>query len=123
MMLTLSALDRYKFSGSPCLCKPYMAHDLSRCLLDGHHGVFGVVRQIGSQRLRNYHQERDKAAGRNIVLESLPEDEQYVRSSQPSPPNLPNLPNLPSLSRLPSLSSLSKLSRLPSLSSLKSQGV
>jgi hypothetical protein len=114
------SLDRHKFTGSPCSCRPKMQHDLSRCLLDGHHGVFGVVRQIGSQRLRNYHQERDKAAGRNIVLESLPEDEQYVRPSQPSPPNLPILP---SLSRLPSLSSLSRLSRLPSLSSLKSEGV
>ena len=75
MMLTLNGLDRYKFSGSPCLCKPYMAHDLSRCITDGHHGIFGVVKQIGSQRLRNYHQERDIAAGRNIVLGSLPENE------------------------------------------------
>jgi len=52
-----------------------MQHDLSRCITAGHHGVFGVVKQIGSQRLRNYHQERDDAAGRNIVLGSLPEDE------------------------------------------------
>ncbi|KAH8594198.1 hypothetical protein B0O99DRAFT_742105 [Bisporella sp. PMI_857] len=67
--------DRYKFGGSPCSCRPKMQHDLARCILDGHHGVFGVVRQIGSQRLRNYHQERDKASGRNMVLGSLPEDD------------------------------------------------
>jgi hypothetical protein len=68
-------IERYKFSGSPCSCKPIMQHDLSRCITAGHHGVFGVVKQIGSQRLRTYHQERDQAAGRNIVLGSLPEDE------------------------------------------------
>ena len=54
-----------------------MQHDLARCILDGHHGVFGVVKQIGSQRLRNYHQERDRATGENMVLGSLPEDEQW----------------------------------------------
>ncbi|PVH72776.1 hypothetical protein DL98DRAFT_595662 [Cadophora sp. DSE1049] len=69
--------DRYTFSGSPCACKPKMQHDLARCILDGHHGVFGVVKQIGSQRLRNYHQERDRASGENMVLGSLPEDEQW----------------------------------------------
>lgn len=68
-------IERYRFSGSPCSCKPIMQHDLSRCITAGHHGVFGVVKQIGSQRLRVYHQERDEAAGRNIVLGSLPEDE------------------------------------------------
>jgi len=52
-----------------------MQHDLSRCITAGHHGVFGVVKQIGSQRLRNYHHEREEAAGRNIVLGSLPEHE------------------------------------------------
>ncbi|KAL2065734.1 hypothetical protein VTL71DRAFT_3404 [Oculimacula yallundae] len=69
--------DRYTFSGSPCACKPKMQHDLARCILDGHHGVFGVVKQIGSQRLRNYHLERDRASGDNMVLGSLPEDEQW----------------------------------------------
>jgi hypothetical protein len=52
-----------------------MQHDLARCILEGHHGVFGVVKQIGSQRLRNYHQEREHAATRSMVLGSLPEDE------------------------------------------------
>jgi hypothetical protein len=32
----------------------------------GHHGVFGVVKQIGSQRLKNYHQARGEAAGLSI---------------------------------------------------------
>jgi hypothetical protein len=67
--------ERYMFSGGPCSCKPIMQHDLSRCITAGHHGVFGVVKQIGSQRLRNYHHEREEAAGRNIVLGSLPEHE------------------------------------------------
>ncbi|KAL5330933.1 hypothetical protein ACEPPN_000459 [Leptodophora sp. 'Broadleaf-Isolate-01'] len=69
--------DRYTFAGSPCACKPKMQHDLARCILDGHHGVFGVVKQIGSQRLRNYHQERECAAGENLVLGALPEEEQW----------------------------------------------
>lgn len=69
------SLDRHKFSGSPCSCKPKMLHELSNCLRDGHHGVFGVVKQVGSQRLRNYHEARDKAAGRSMVIGSLPEDE------------------------------------------------
>jgi hypothetical protein len=68
-------LDRKKFSGSPCCCKPKMLPELSICLLGGHHGVFGVVKQIGSQRLRSYHDERDKAAGKHMVTGSLPEDE------------------------------------------------
>jgi hypothetical protein len=71
----IDAIDRYKFSGSPCSCKPRMQHDLARCITEGHHGVFGIVKQIGSQRLRNYHHEREKAAGLNIVLGSLPEHE------------------------------------------------
>ncbi len=71
----IAGIDRYKFSGSPCSCKPRMQHDLSRCITLGHHGVFGEVKQIGSQRLRNYHHEREKAAGLNIVLGSLPEHE------------------------------------------------
>lgn len=52
-----------------------MLHDLSNCLLQEHHGVFGIVKQIGSQRLRNYHDERNKAAGRSVVIGSLSEDE------------------------------------------------
>ncbi|EPE33328.1 hypothetical protein GLAREA_06340 [Glarea lozoyensis ATCC 20868] len=68
--------DRYKFSGSPCSCKPKMAHDQARCILEGHHGIFGVVKQIGSQRLKNYHDQRDQSTSRNMVLGSLPEDEQ-----------------------------------------------
>ncbi|KAK0111245.1 hypothetical protein ONS95_001618 [Cadophora gregata] len=69
--------DRYTFSGSPCACKPKMQHDLARCILERHHGIFGVVKQIGSQRLRNYHQERDKATGENMVMGALPEDEEW----------------------------------------------
>jgi hypothetical protein len=53
-----------------------MAHDLARCILEGHHGIFGVVKQIGSQRLKNYHDQRDQSTTRNMVLGSLPEDEQ-----------------------------------------------
>ena len=53
-----------------------MQHDLTNCILERHHGIFGVVKQIGSQRLRNYHQDRDKMAGRNMVIGSLPEDEE-----------------------------------------------
>ncbi|KIM99882.1 hypothetical protein OIDMADRAFT_125583, partial [Oidiodendron maius Zn] len=68
--------DRYKFSGRPCSCKPKMQHDLANCILERHHGIFGVVKQIGSQRLRNYHQNRDKMAGRNIVIGPLPVDEE-----------------------------------------------
>ena len=53
-----------------------MAHDLARCVLEGHHGIFGVVKQIGSQRLKNYNDQRDMSATRNMVLGSLPEDDQ-----------------------------------------------
>ena len=53
-----------------------MQHDLSRCITEGHHGVFGVVKQIGSQRLRNYHQAREIVVGQTMVLGSLPEDEE-----------------------------------------------
>jgi hypothetical protein len=69
--------DRYKFAGGPCSCKPKMQHDLSRCVLDGHHGIFGEIKQISSQRLRNYHEERDRASGRNMILGSLPEDDTW----------------------------------------------
>ncbi|KAF2187525.1 hypothetical protein K469DRAFT_705224 [Zopfia rhizophila CBS 207.26] len=67
--------ERYRFAGSPCSCKPKLQHDLSRCLLDGHQGVFGVVKRIGSVRLHNYNQERERATKRNMVLDALPEDE------------------------------------------------
>lgn len=51
-----------------------MQHDLARCVLDGHHGTFGVVKQIGSQRLKNYHQDRDDTSKRTMVLGSLAEE-------------------------------------------------
>ena len=68
-------VDRYKFAGGPCSCKPKMQHDLSKCILKRHQGIFGEIRQISSQRLRNYHEERERAGGRSIVLGSLPESE------------------------------------------------
>lgn len=67
--------ERYRFAGIPCSCAPKLQHDLSRCILDGHQGVFGVVKRIGSVRLHNYNQEREKATKRNMVLGVLPEDE------------------------------------------------
>ena len=73
----LTSLDRYKFAGGPCSCKPKMQHDISRCVLDGHHGIFGEIRQISSQRLRNYHEERDRASRRNMIMGSLPEDDTW----------------------------------------------
>ncbi len=75
MDVDFSELDRDKFSGSPCRCNPVMQHDLSRCILARHHGIFGEIKHIGSQMLRNYHDERDEAARQNVVLGSLPEDE------------------------------------------------
>jgi len=73
-MLT-ELLERYKFSGSPCSCKPRMQRDLANCIGDMHHGVYGIVKQIGNQRLQNYHNERDKAAGTNIIEGPLTEEE------------------------------------------------
>jgi hypothetical protein len=61
-----------------------MQHDLARCILEGHHGIFGVVKQIGSQRLKNYHNQSEQSASRNMVLGSLPEDEQGVVSNGPN---------------------------------------
>ena len=58
--------DRVKFSGTPCPCKPLTQRDLSECVLKQHHGMFGILKQIGSQTLRNYHKARDEAAGRSI---------------------------------------------------------
>jgi hypothetical protein len=57
-----------------------MQHDLSRCILEGHHGIFGIVKQIGSQTLRNYHAERDEAVDGNLVKGSSPDDELERRS-------------------------------------------
>jgi hypothetical protein len=71
----LRVLDRHLFSGKPCSCKPLMHHDLSRCIMARHHGVFGIIKQIGSQSLRNYHQARDEAAARSIELGPLLERE------------------------------------------------
>lgn len=68
-------VDRYKFAGGPCSCKLKTQHDLSECVLQRHKGIFGEVKQISSQRLRNYHAEREKATGRSMVMGSLPEDE------------------------------------------------
>jgi hypothetical protein len=50
-----------------------MQRDLSECVLKKHHGLFGIIKQIGSQTLRNYHQARDEAAGRSIELGTLSE--------------------------------------------------
>lgn len=72
-------VDRYKFAGGPCSCNPKTQHDLSECVLQRHQGIFGEVKQIGSQRLRNYHDERERAAGRNMIIGSLPEDENEFR--------------------------------------------
>jgi len=66
--------DRYKFSGGPCSCKPRLQHELASCVRDMHRGIFGIVKQIGTQRLQNYHNEREKAAGRNIVEGPLTEE-------------------------------------------------
>jgi hypothetical protein len=74
--IDIGEIDRHKFSESPCSCNPHMQDDLSRCLTEGYHGDFGVVKQIGSQRPKNYHYERERAAGRSVVLGSLPEYEE-----------------------------------------------
>ena len=72
-------VDRYRFAGGPCSCHPKTHHDLSACVLQRHQGIFGEVKQIGSQRLRNYHAERERATGRSMVMGSLPEDEAEFR--------------------------------------------
>ena len=69
------ASDRYRFGGGPCSCKPRGQHELMRCVLDLHQGLFGVIKQISSQRLRNYHAERERASSRSIHFGSLPEDD------------------------------------------------
>ena len=71
--------DRYKFAGGPCSCKLITQHDLSECVLHRHQGIFGEVKQIGSQRLRSYHAERERATGRCLIEGSLPEDEAEFR--------------------------------------------
>ena len=53
-----------------------MTHGLSKCILDGHQGVYGQLHRIGSQRLQNYHDARDDAAKKLITLGSFPEEEE-----------------------------------------------
>lgn len=67
---------RYTFAGSPCECDRHMTHGLSKCIIEGHQGVFGQLHRIGSQRLQNYHDARDDASKKPITLGSLPEDEE-----------------------------------------------
>jgi hypothetical protein len=40
-----------------------------------HNGIFGIVKQIGSQRLRNYHDAREEASRKSMILGQLPEME------------------------------------------------
>jgi hypothetical protein len=63
-------LDRYRFAGSPCDCKIMTSHDLSHCNLQSHNGLFGIVKQVGTQRLQNYHNERGR--GNSLVVGRLP---------------------------------------------------
>jgi hypothetical protein len=68
-------LDRYRFAGSPCACNVATTHELSRCNLSSHNGVFGIVKQIGEQVLLNYHSEQSSATNRTMVMGTLSEDE------------------------------------------------
>jgi hypothetical protein len=36
---------RREFSGWPCACRPWTVGQLMRCLVDGHRGVLGLVRE------------------------------------------------------------------------------
>ncbi|QDS77829.1 hypothetical protein FKW77_006177 [Venturia effusa] len=65
--------DRYKFAGSPCSCNVRTTHELSRCNLESHNGLFGIVKQLGDEMLRKYHSERDQASTRTIALGPVPE--------------------------------------------------
>lgn len=49
------------------------SHDLSRCNIQSHNGLFGIIKQIGTQRLQNYRNERDRAT--SIVIGRLPGDD------------------------------------------------
>jgi hypothetical protein len=40
-----------------CECNPKMTDDLKQCVNTGHKGIYGEVQYIGSQRLRNYHED------------------------------------------------------------------
>lgn len=48
-------------------------HELSRCNLESHNGLFGIVKQVGDQMLRKYHDERNHASTRTIALGPVPE--------------------------------------------------
>jgi len=67
--------DRYRFAGSACACKVQTTHELSRCNLQSHNGVFGIVKQIGDQMLLNYNNERNTAMTKPMVLAPLAENE------------------------------------------------
>lgn len=67
--------DRYRFAGSPCACTVQTTHELSRCNLQSHNGVFGIVKQIGDQMLTNYHNERNSALTKSMVLAPLAESD------------------------------------------------
>lgn len=58
--LTL-VLDRKRFAGHYCKCDSRLANDVSECHSQGHRGLFGKIRQIGIQRLNNYHELRREA--------------------------------------------------------------
>lgn len=49
--------DRERFGGYMCECNPKMTDDLKQCVNAGHKGIYGEVQSIGSQRLRNYHED------------------------------------------------------------------
>ena len=68
-------IDRYRFAGSPCACEVNTTHQLSKCNLQSHNGVFGIVKQIGEQMLANYHNQRNSALKKQMVLAPLTEDE------------------------------------------------
>ncbi|OCK79264.1 hypothetical protein K432DRAFT_455910 [Lepidopterella palustris CBS 459.81] len=67
--------DRYRFSGAPCKCSVATTHELSNCNLLNHNGLFGIVKQIGTQRLLNYHDQRDKRSV--IITGRLPDDDTF----------------------------------------------
>ncbi|OCL12417.1 hypothetical protein AOQ84DRAFT_386154 [Glonium stellatum] len=51
--------DRERFGGYMCVCNPKMADELRQCVKARHRGIYGEVQFIGSQRLRNYHEDRN----------------------------------------------------------------
>lgn len=54
-------LDRKRFAGHSCNCDSRLANDVANCHSQGHRGLFGKIRQIGIQRLNNYHELRREA--------------------------------------------------------------